>query len=288
MKTNVSVWLLGVALLLPAPVFGQTTAPSSIQRERPRSSFDPGAAAFERRQQTPGAVTTALGSINPCNENYGWAFDDAHIAAAQETFHNFLWWSLLWVTVCFALALAYILYQIYERELLLDMTSHMFAQLFNAHHVSWDRADKLTKEYNSLMRRFNTQTQELWAAQKLAAQLEEQKKKKAQGETTDKLTNKNGDNPKHLHGALNLTADQEGETTTVVSVEPDEQTRPSNTPPVVSVKPGETNELTELKTQVKQLEASAFAREQKITNLRKQLNQAHDRFVAEPQQGGGQ
>ena len=285
MKTKLLAFVVFGGLAIPACAGGQAAAIPSVNRDRPRSSYDPGAPVDGRPQQ-PSGVAAALGKINPCDRNVGWALDDAHLAVAQETLHSFLWWTLLGVTVCFLLAFAYILYLLYRLDLLLDMSSHMLAQLYNAHHVSWSRADKLTKDCNILMHRFNAQTQELWGAQKAAAQSEEQRKKKGLSAAAGKLDIKDSAEATGAQTALVWEGNAEkADGYEVADQQPPREPRNNVSEKNVS---REAKRVAELEAQILTYQANAVAKDQKISNLRIQLNRAHDQVRDTLQSENGQ
>ena len=252
--------ILCALLLASVTAFAQTGA-TVANSYRPRSSYDPGASLSNQGQQQSG-VAAALQKINPQNKDYGQVIDQAKIAAIEETLDNFYWRSSMVLTVLLILAMMYIMWLLRERDLRLNISGDIVAQLYNGHVASRAKALETIEMHNKLARRYNAQTVELAKLREASTQ------KKPLAESKAGL-----DAAELLHAQRSkLAADLPTEevSSAVASLD--------STSDAVEGEEEEdatTENVKHLREQLQQSNAQIKAGEQKISNLRTQLARAH-------------
>jgi hypothetical protein len=180
--------ILCALLLVPALTFGQAGT-AGLGSNRPRSSYDPGAAGVAKSQQQSG-VATALQKINPQDKDYGAMVEQGRIAAFEETLDNFYWRSCMVLTVLLMLATMYIVWLWRERELRLRISADIVAQLYNSHVAARAKAIETIEKHNQLVRRYNAQSVEIGAMREAITQKETSSGSKDGIEAADKLRSK--------------------------------------------------------------------------------------------------
>lgn len=262
--------MIACALLLaPILAFGQTGT-EGVNTERPRSSYDPGASLNANGQQQRG-VAAALEKMNPQDKDYGQVIDQGRIALFEQSIEDFYWRSCMVLTVLLILSLIYIVWLWRERDLRLNISADIVAQLFNSHVAARAKALETIDLHNKLARRYNAKCLELAEAKGAEAEKEQKKTRKGDEKTADKLA----ENPaaeKEMKDGSRVTTQafeiaEEGSST-----ETDDENNAAET------------EITRLNGLVQNLQAQAKAQNQKISNLRSQLNRAHDQYKVQPNQ----
>lgn len=252
--------VLCAVLLTPVLALGQTGV-SATGGYRPRSSYDPGAALSNGRQQQSG-VSAALQKINPRNTDYGQVIDQVKIAAIEETLDNFFWRSSMVLTVILMFAVLYIMWLLRQREVRINISSDIVAQLYNGHVASRAKALEAIDLHNKLVRRYNAQSVELTKLREASAQ------KESAAESKDGI-----EGAEIFHAQRSkLGADLPAEGTSSAVASPD------STPDAVEGEEEEevaTGDAEQLREQLRQSNAQIKAGEQKISNLRTQLARAH-------------
>lgn len=284
MNRRVLPCLFAIAALLPIFAHGQAASPST-NRTQPRNSYDPGAALFEQKKQQPGSLSTALGKINPCNTDYGVAFDSAHIAIWEESFNNFLWWISLGSITLFGFACLYIYWLWHEQNVRLQISADIVSQLYNGHVASRQTAIEYLDKYNALMRRFNLRTVEQAAVQKAQAQEEQKQLQRTSNDISAVLT----DTPETDRTAVVPSNMATPGGAKKRPGRPKSESSASGKTAVGFVEVSDDGTLGGDEAEViERLKSRLHAQDEKISNLRTQLNRAHDRFVSgQPQQEGG-
>jgi len=253
--------VLCALLLAPVLAFGQPST-AGVNTERPRSSYDPGASLSAKGQQQSG-VAAALEKINPQDKDYGQVIDQARIALFEQTVEDFYWRSCMVLTVLLILSLMYIVWLWRERDLRLNISADIVAQLFNSHVASRAKALETIDKHNKLARRYNAKCLELTEAKEANAEKESLASSKDGMEAAEKLHSK--------------------PTKPAVQVSEDETSQPAATDSglkqreVQQVVVGEmlAGDISQLQDRLQQLTAQNRASEQKIANLRTQLGRAH-------------
>jgi hypothetical protein len=260
MKIKIIVCAL---LLVPALAFGQAGT-AGLGSNRPRSSYDPGAAGLAKSQQQSG-VATALQKINPQDKDYGVVIEQGRIAAFEETLDNFYWRSCMVLTVLLMIATMYIVWLWRERELRLRISGDIVAQLYNSHVAARAKAIETIEKHNQLVRRYNAQSVEIARVKAEAEGNEEKASRKEES--------------KIVH---TVQSDQENGVESAGSpgkAESSLSSRPGiSSPGIVSDGDGNSGDLASL---VKTLQAQITAKDQKIANLRTQVNRAHSSLTEE-------
>jgi hypothetical protein len=261
MKIKIKVCAL---LLVPALAFGQAGT-AGLGSNRPRSSYDPGAAGLAKSQQQSG-VATALQKINPQDKDYGVVIEQGRIAAFEETLDNFYWRSCMVLTVLLMLATMYIVWLWRERELRLRISADIVAQLYNSHVAARAKAIETIEKHNQLVRRYNAQSVEIAAMREAITQKETSSGSKDGIEAADKLRSK----PAKL--TPEPTADDLPEPPIAgAPVQVDVQE--------LAAEDMESADVSQLQEMIRQLiaqnKSQKQAGEQKIANLRTQLGRAH-------------
>lgn len=293
--------LLSTVLIVPCIAFGQSAGPNTINRDRPRSSYDPGAVGNGQKKQ-PGSVETALGKLNPENKDYACAIDSVRVAAIEETIDNILWWTNLVLVTLFSFACLYIYWLWHEREVRLNISADIVAQLWNSHVGSRAKAMETIGLYNDLMRRFNAQTVAIAVAQKedAAKVTKEAKKKKTENEPADKLLAAPAGAPSAEKNAqLNLLPVEAEQVNAEVLVasrtpeQPDAVIHEGGDGPDEEEEAEEQDVVKRLRAEnerivleLSQTKAQVIAANQKVSNLRTQVNRAHDQLAGMSQNGG--
>ena len=255
-----------LCVLLLAPSLAIAQGPKSgLGADRPRSSYDPGAAGTGKARQQSG-VTAALSKINVQEKDYGAVVEQGRMAAIEETVEDFYWWSCIVLTLLLMTSVLYIVWLWQQRNLRLHIAGDVVAQLYNSHVAARAMALETIEKHNQLVRRYNAQSVEVTAMRTASAQ-------KAVATSA-----KDG-----LDAAERLRSKPSKSASTPA---PAEQQQPlaSNAPPEANVQEdvpgiGGTEDTSELKEHVRQLtsqkKAQQKASEQKIANLRAQLGRAH-------------
>ena len=261
--------VLCTLLLAPALAFGQAGA-AGVNRELPRDSYDPGAQAGLQANQKS-MVETTLQKINPQNKDYGQVIELGRIPVMEETIEDFYWWAILVLCVLLIVGGAYICWLVREREVRLNISAEIVAQLYNSHIVSRAKALEAIEKHNRLADRYNAKCEELAATKAMALDKEQKRKRKGDADIASKLaedpTNRNETNVERSIGESTTETGEGDEFTEAPSAGGDSGK--------------ETTRLNEL---VRSLQAQAKAQNQKISNLRGQLNRAHDQYKLQPQQ----
>ncbi len=255
--------ILCALLLAPLLAFGQTDT-STVNRERPRSSYDPGATAGTKGSPQSG-VAAALQKINPQNKNYGQVIDDGKIAAIDETIESFYWWSCMVLTGLLIVAVAYIMWLWRERQIRLNISGDVVAQLYNSYIASRAKALETIEIHNKLARRYNAQSAEIARSKQISEQSEEKANRKSETVLVQNI-NSDGDedtanSPQSEDVADSAAAKRTKKTD--VQLAPAEQTG------------------SDLAALVRTLQAQITAKDQKISNLRMQVNRAHSSLTEE-------
>src|ERR1700688_3175928 len=185
MKFKTVVWVL---LLTPAIALGQA-GNAGLGGNRPRSSYDPGAAGGAKGQQQSG-VSAALQKINPQNKDYGAVIEHGRIAVFEQTAEDFYWWSCMILTVLLMLSTMYIVWLWRERDLRLSISGDIVAQLYNSHIAARAKAIEAIDKHNQLVRRYNAQSVDLAAMREVNTQKETSAGSKDGIEAADKLRSK--------------------------------------------------------------------------------------------------
>ncbi len=290
--------LLSAVLLLPCIAFGQSAGSNTVNRDRPRSSYDRGAVSNGQKKR-PGSVETALGKLNPENKDYGSAIDAVRIAAIEETIDNILWWTNLVLVTLFSFACLYIYWLWHEQEVRLNISADIVAQLWNSHVGSRAKAMEIIGLYNGVMRRFNEQTAAMAKKKKEEdeKQRKEAKKKRIEAQPTDKLKSGGTVNQEVEKNEQLMLLDREEELNqlevlaTTVPEQQEEFTHEVEDPQQ-DVEEGQ-DQVKRLKAEIERvllensrMKSQAHAQDQKISNLRTQVNKAHDQLAGMSQNGG--
>ena len=253
--------ILCALLLIPVLAFGQTST-SGVNTERPRRSYDPGASLSAKGQQQSG-VAAALEKINPQDKDYGQVIDQARIALFEQTVEDFYWRSCMVLTVLLILSLMYIVWLWRERDLRLNISADIVAQLFNSHVASRAKALETIDKHNKLARRYNAKCLELTEAKEANAEKESLASSKDGMEAAEKL-----------HSKPTKPTVQASDAETSQPAETDSGLNQRETQEVLA---GEMSagDISQLQDRLQQLTAQNRASEQKIANLRTQLGRAH-------------
>lgn len=254
--------MIGCALVLaPILAFGQTGT-EGVNTEPPRSSYDPGASLNAKGQQQSG-VAAALQKVNPQDKDYGQLIDQWRIALFEQTVDDFYWRSCMVLTVLLSLALLYIVWLWRERDLRLNISADIVAQLFNSHVASRAKALETIDLHNKLARRYNAKCLELTEA------------KEANAEKKSLASSKDGmEAAEKLHSKPTKPTVQASDDETFQPAETDSGLNQRETQEVLA---GEMSagDISQLQDRLQQLTAQNRASEQKIANLRTQLGRAH-------------
>ncbi len=253
--------ILGALLLAPVLAFGQAGT-TGVNTERPRSSYDPGASLNAKGQQQSG-VAAALEKINPQDKDYGKVIDEGRIALFQQTVEDFYWRSCMVLTVLLMLAWLYIAWLWRERDMRLNVSADIVAQLFNSHVAARAKALETIDLHNKLARRYNAKCQELAEAREANVEKESLASSKDGMEAAKKLHSKPAKPP--VQASEDETS-QPAEADSGVKQREVQEVVPAEMPA------GDINQLHE---RLQKLTAQNRASEQKIANLRTQLGRAH-------------
>lgn len=245
--------ILAVALVsaVPAALAQQPSGSQSL--DRPRSAYDPAAKAGAAASNKS-AISAALHAVNPQDKDYGEVISQGRLAAIEDTFQNFLWWADVVLATGFVLSLAGNLFQHRRSEDRLRISAAIVAQLFNAHSASHAKALEAIQKHNQLADLYNAKCDELAAQQTAAATAEHKRANKGANKDASRVAEQQAQE-QHTPAA-----------TAAVRGEKVEQGEAESTPQAdPNVSDAEERRL---------LKAQLVARDQKISNLRTQLNRA--------------
>lgn len=256
--------LVLVLLLTPAIALGQATN-AGLGGERPRSSYDPGAAGRAKGQQQSG-ISATLQKINPQDKDYGAVIEQGRIAVFEETIENFYWRSCMVLTVLLMLAVMYIVWLWRQRDLRLSISGDIVAQLYNSHVAARAKAIETIDKHNQLVRRYNAQSADVAGMRETSTQKETTGGSKDGMEAAEKLRSKRA-----RPASEPALGDQP--TSLVVSVPAEVEVQEIAAGDIAS---DDVSQLQELVRQMAaQNKSQKKAGEQKIANLRMQLGRAH-------------
>ena len=245
--------ILAVALVSAVPAALAQQSSGSPSLDRPRSAYDPaaksGAAASHKS-----AIDTALHAVNPQDKDYGEVISQGRLAAIEDTFQNFLWWADVVLATGFVLSLAGNVFQQRRSEDRLRISASIVAQLFNAHSASHAKAFEAIEKHNRVADLYNAKCDELAAQQAAAAAAEQKRVKKGANKDASRV-------------AEQQTPEEQAPVgTAAVRGERVEQGEPESSPQAdPNISDAEERRI---------LKAQLVARDQKISNLRTQLNRA--------------
>ncbi len=249
--------IVALALVSPAPAaFAQQSA-TSLTTSRPRSTYDPAAKAGAPTDTTS-AVEKAFHAVNPQDKDYGAVLQQARVAVIQETVENILWWADVVLVGGFALSMAGNYWQHRRSEDRLRISAAIVAQLHNSHVASRARALEAIAKHNQLADLYN-------------AKCDAETKTKESVEAAEQKKAAKGESRKAVEVAEQLVAGNNANPTVSTS-------RESSSP---TVQESGTQSLKPEPDETKLIKAQLTARDQKINNLRSQLNQAHQRLEEE-------
>jgi hypothetical protein len=248
---------------------GQTTT-GGINRDRPRSPYDPGATSSSNGQQQSG-VAAALQKINPQDKNYGQMIDEGQITLFEQTVEDFYWWSCMVLTLLLMFAVVYIAWLWRERGIRLSISGDVVAQLYNSYVASRAKALEAIEMHNRLARRYDAKCLELAAVREAEAEKEHKKSRRVDAETAEKLT----ENP---------TSETDTNLGAVAVAQAQGLAEEDHRAGMNEESKGAEAEVARLNMMVQNLQAQAKAQNQKISNLRSQLNRAHDQYKIQPNQ----
>lgn len=246
--------VLALALVLPAAAAFSQQGTTALTTARPRSSYDPAAKAGASTDTTS-AMEKALHTVNPQDKDYGAALDSVRLSAIQETFENLLWWIDLVLAVGFTLSMAGNYWQHRRSEDRLRISSAIVAQLYNSHIASRSKALEAIAKHNKLADLYNAKCDDEARLRLAQATAEQQRSSKGENEAATKVAEQQSP------GTRAATRPQIQPETSASSSEA-EQT------------PAGAEVLSEAE-EIKRLKAQLVAKEQKINNLRSQVNRAH-------------
>jgi len=247
---------ISALLLVPMLAYGQ---PGGLNNNRPRSSYDPAAAGRPQAAQD-GGISSALQKINPGDKDYGAVVQQAQIAAVEQTVEDFYWRSCMVLTVLLILTVMYIAWLWREREIRLRISGDIVSQLYNSYVTSRAKAMEMIEQHNKLARRYNAKVEEIATAKAEAEQKEKEQENKASRKDEKKIV-------QDLQGGEEGIAEQP---TAAVPV-------PNNGESFIP----ESENTADWTVVVKTLKAQIIAKDQKITNLRAQINRAHSSLAEE-------
>ena len=247
---------LSLALVLASPastVFAQQSA-APLTTSRPRSTYDPAAKAGAPADTTS-AVEKAFHAVNSQDKDYGAVLQSARMAAIEETIQNVLWWADVVLLAGFSLSMAGNYWQHRRTEDRLRISSAIVAQLHNSHVASRAKALEAIAKHNQLADLYNAKCDEQ-SQQRLAETAAEQKR------------STKGENQAAAKVAEQQPTDVELTPRPRVQSEATGDQAEANQPGEIEPSLSEANEI-------KRLKAQLAAKEQKINNLRSQVNRAH-------------
>ena len=250
------------------------TRPTNASSELARGSYDP--AARPGAQSGPKSkVESTLQKINPENKDYGQVIEAARLTALEETVEDFYWWTIVVLCALLILSLAYICWLLRERAVRLNIAADIVAQLFNSHIRSRAKALEAIEKHNRLAERYNAKCEELAAASAQAILKEQKRKRKGDVETADKLAEDPAEVPEPVSASL-------------ISPSTEDPVEAQSAIAMSGLDGDSEKEIARLNELVRGLQAQAKAQNQKISNLRGQLNRAHDQYKLQtPAQGRG-
>lgn len=245
-----------VAMALATPIAVASAQGSAVHPGalRPGASYDPAAKAGAPTDNKS-AVEKALHAVNPQDKDYGEVINSGRVALVEETFQNFLWWADVVLVTGFSLSLAGNYWQHRRTEDRLRISSAIVAQLYNSHTASRSKAFEAIEKHNRLADLYNAKCDETAKQQAAETVAEQKRSNKGENQAAAKVAEQQIQevhNAPVARGKRENMADQN---------EPEAQ---ENVEAVLS----EADEIKRLKTQL-------VAKEQKISNLRSQVNRAH-------------
>ncbi len=250
-------FILALALASPVPTaFAQQSA-NPLTTSRPRSSYDPAAKAGAPADTTS-AVEKAFHAVNPQDKDYGAVLESARLAAIEETFQNVLWWADVVLLTGFSLSMAGNYWQHRRSEDRLRISAAIVAQLHNSHVASRAKALEAIAKHNQLADLYN-------------AKCDAETKTKESVEAAEQKKAAKGESRKAVEVAEQLVAGNNADPSVSTSRES----------PSPTVQESGTQSLKPEPDETKLIKAQLTARDQKINNLRSQLNQAHQRLEEE-------
>jgi hypothetical protein len=262
------------ALLLASLSTTAQTRPANPSGELAHSSYDP-AARLEGQTGPKSRVENTLQKINPENKDFGQVIEAARLTALEETVEDFYWWTIVVLCALLILSLAYIWWLVRERAVRLNIAADIVAQLFNSHVRSRAKALEAIGRHNRLAERYNAKCEELTATSAEAFLKEQKKKRKGDVETADKLAENPVEVLETVSGSL-------------MRPSTDRPVEAQNTIAMSGLDGDSEMEIARLNELVRGLQAQAKAQNQKISNLRGQLNRAHDQYKLQtPAEGRG-
>ena len=251
-----------VVLLIPVLAYGQSA--TAMNTSRPRSSYHPAAAGRPPTNQESG-ISLALHKINPDEKDYGAVVEQAHILAFEQTVEDFYWWCCMVLTVLLILAVVYIAWLWREREVRLRISGDIVSQLYNSYVTARAGAMEMIEKHNNLARRYNAKVEEIATAKAEAEQKEKEQENKASRKGEKKIVQ-------------DLQGGEEWITEQLTAAAP----APNNGESFIP----ESENTADLTVVVKTLKAQIIAKDQKITNLRAQVNRAHSSLAEEREAKG--
>jgi molybdopterin converting factor small subunit len=246
--------ILALALASPVAVACAQQSAPQLGASRPRSAYDPAAkAGAPTDSKSP--VEKALHAVNPQDKDYGAVIQTGRLAAIEETFDNFLWWADLVLVAGFSLSLAGNYWQHLRSEDRLRISSAIVAQLYNSHIASRSEALEAIDKHNRLADMYNAKCDEMSRQQAAEAAAEQKRSTKGENLAAAKVAEQQ---LPETASAPRARAKREIVVDQVEAESPDERDP--------SLSEGD---------EIKLLKAQLAAREQKINNLRSQVNRAH-------------
>ncbi len=247
-------FILALALASPVPTaFAQQSA-NPLTTSRPRSSYDPAAKAGAPADTTS-AVEKAFHAVNPQDKDYGAVLESAQLAAIEETFQNVLWWADVVLLTGFSLSMAGNYWQHRRSEDRLRISAAIVAQLHNSHVASRAKALEAIGKHNQLADLYNAKCDEQSQQRLAEAAAEQRRSTKDENQAAAKVAEQQSTGA----GPAPRSRSQSESTA--------EQSEPSQS--------GERETSLSEADEIKRLKAQLVAKEQKINNLRSQVNRAH-------------
>jgi len=194
-------------------------------------------------------------AVNPEDKDYGAVIQSARLAAIEETFHNVLWWADVLLVAGFSMSLAGNYWQSRRSEDRLRISSAIVAQLYNSHSASRSKALEAIEMHNRLADMYNAKCDE--QSQQRAAEVAAEQKRSTKGENQAAAKVAEQQSPESAPGPR--TRVKRGAIADQAEAEEQGESEPS---------------LSDA-DEIKRLKAQLAAKEQKINNLRSQVNRAH-------------
>lgn len=255
---------LALVLSSPATIVLAQQSVTPATTPRPRSAYDPAAKAGGSADTTS-AAEKAFHAVNPQDKDYGLLLQSARMAAIEETIQNALWWADVVLLAGFSLSLAGNLWQHRRTEDRLRISSAIVAQLYNCHIASRLKALDAIEKHNQLADLYNAKFDE--QSQRRAAEAASEQKRSTKGETQAAVK-----------VAEQQPIEMESTPRSHVVLEPDSAHAQTD-------QPGESDSSPSAGEEIKRLKTQLAAKEQKINNLRSQVNRAHTTLEQERKRG---